>query len=74
MQRGFIGLANQNQELLDLNKQLTEQLETVVEELNLLKKEREEKEIRKEARVNRKRLPKRHPMISEIYKGLIRAA
>jgi hypothetical protein len=44
---GFIGLATQNQELLDLNKQLTQQLETVVEELNQIKQEREEKETRK---------------------------
>ena len=34
---GFIGLARQNQELLDLNKQLTQQLETLVVELNVLK-------------------------------------
>lgn len=33
---GFIGLANQNSELLDLNKHLTQQLETVVKELNVL--------------------------------------
>jgi hypothetical protein len=30
---GFIGLAKQNSELLDLNKKLTQQLETVVKEL-----------------------------------------
>jgi len=34
MRRGFIGLAQQNQELVKLNKQLTQQLETVAEELN----------------------------------------
>jgi hypothetical protein len=45
---GFIGLDTQNQELLDLNKQLTQQLETVVAELDVLKKEREEKEIQKQ--------------------------
>ncbi len=61
IRRGFIGLAQQNQELLKLNKQLTQQLETVVEELNQIKQEREEKE-------NRKRLPKRDPMTAEIYK------
>ena len=33
MRRGFIGLVQQNQELVKLNKQLTQQLETVVEEL-----------------------------------------
>ena len=74
MRRGFIGLAQQNQELVKLNKQLTQQLETVVAELNVLKKEREEKEIRKQARQNRKRLPKREPMTHDIYKELIRAA
>ena len=71
---GFIGLATQNQELLDLNKQLTQQLETVVEELNQIKQEREEKETRKQARANRKRLPKRDPMTAEIYKELIKEA
>src|SRR6056300_243951 len=62
MRRGFIGLAQQNQELVKLNKQLTQQLETVVEELNQIKQERREKEIRKQTRANRKRLPKRDPM------------
>ena len=42
---GFIGLAKQNQELLYLNNQSSEQLKKVVEELDILKKEREEKEI-----------------------------
>lgn len=74
MRRGFIGLAQQNQKLVKLNKQLTQQLETVVEELNQLKKERHEKASRKEARANRKRLPKRDPMTAEIYKELIKEA
>ena len=56
---GFIGLAKQNSELLDLNKELNHQLETVVKELNVIKKEREAKAALKEARANRKRLPKR---------------
>ena len=43
-------------------------------ELNVLKKEREEKAARKEARANRKRLPKREPITSKIYKRLIQAA
>ena len=67
LQRGFIGLALRNQEL-------TEQLEIVVAELNQIKQERAEKEIRKQARANRKRLPKRDPMTREIYKELIQAA
>ena len=71
---GFIGLANQNSELLELNKELSQQLETVVKELNVLKKEREEKAARKEARANRKRFPKRQPITPEIYRLLIQAA
>ena len=74
MRRGFIGLAQQNQELVKLNKQLTQQLETVVEELNQIKQERREKEIRKQTHANRKRLPKRDPMTAEIYKELIKEA
>jgi integrase len=49
-------------------------LETVIGELNVLKKEQEEKEIRKQARQNRKRLPKREPITHDIYKEWIRAA
>ena len=71
---GFIGLAKQNQELLKLNKKLTQQLKTVVEELNQFKRERQEKATRKEVRANRKRLPKRDPMTAEIYKELIKEA
>ena len=73
-QKGFIGLALRNQELLELNKKLNQRLEIVVEELNQIKQERQEKEIRKQARANRKRLPKREPMTGEIYKKLIQAA
>jgi len=74
MRRGFIGLAQQNQELVKLNKQLTQQLETVVEELNQIKQERRKKEIRKQTRANRKRLPKRDPMTAGIYRELIKKA
>jgi hypothetical protein len=35
---GFIGLAKQNSELLDFNKELSQQLETVVNKLILIKK------------------------------------
>lgn len=62
LQRGFIGLALRNQELVELNKKLTQQLGIVVAELNQIKKERQEKEIRKQARASGKRLPKRDPM------------
>ena len=74
LQKGFIGLAIRNQELLEVNQKLKEQLEMVAEELNQIKEEREEKAARKKARMNRKRLPKRDPMSAEIYQELIKAA
>ena len=74
MQKGYIGLALRNQELLELNKELKQQLEIVVSELNAIKKEREEKAARQEKWAKRKRLPKRDPMTAEIYTELIRAA
>jgi integrase len=74
LQKGFIGLAVRNEELLKSNDQLKQQLNGVLKELNLIKQEREEKAARKEARANRKRLPKRDPMTAEIYKELIKEA
>ena len=71
-QNRFLSL--QNQQLLDLNQELKQQLETVVEELNQIKQERQEKAARKEVWANRKRLPKREPMTAEIYKKLLKAA
>lgn len=62
LQKGFIGLTLRNEELLKSNDQLKQQLEIVVDELNAIKQEREEKAACKEARANRKRLPKRAPM------------
>jgi integrase len=73
-QRGFIGIALRNEELLKSNQQLKEQLDDVLKELNAIKQEREEKAARKEVRANRKRLPKRDPMTAEIYKELIKEA
>lgn len=73
-QRGFIELALRNEELLEVNKELRQQLSIVVTELNLMKEERQEKEIRKQARANRKRLPKREPMTAEIYKKSLQTA
>ena len=70
---GFIGLATQNHKLIKLNEGLSHQLERVENELNMLKQEREEKASRKEARVNRKRLPKREPVTRELYNLLIQA-
>ena len=72
-QRGFIGLALRNEELLKSNDQLKQQLDEVWKELNAIKEEREEKAARKEARLNRKRLPKRDPITGEIYRELMRA-
>ena len=72
LQLGFIGLAKQNGELLDLNKELNQQLEIIVSELNAIKKEREEKSARKKAWSNRKRLPKRDPINSKMYNLLMK--
>jgi integrase len=72
LQLGFIGLAKQNSELLDLNKKVNQQLEIVVAELNVVKKERKEKAARKKAWSNRKRLPKRDPISSAIYNLLMK--
>jgi integrase len=72
LQLGFLGLAKQNGELLDLNKELNKQLDMVVLELNVIKKEREEKAARREKWSKRKRLPKRDPINSEIYDLLIK--
>ena len=72
LQLGFIGLAKQNSELLDLNKELNQQLEMVISELDVIKKEREDKAARQKAWSNRKRLPKRDPINSEIYNLLLK--
>lgn len=66
MHRGFIGLALRNQEL-------TQQLGIVIAELNQIKKERQKKEIRKQARANHKRFPKPDPLIVKVYKKLLQA-
>lgn len=46
-QRGFIGIALRNEELLKSNDQLKQQLDEVLKELNAIKQEREEKAARK---------------------------
>ena len=48
LQLGFIGLAKQNSELLNLNKELNQLLEIVMSELTIIKKEREEKAARRD--------------------------
>ncbi len=72
LRKGFIGLALRNEELLKSNDQLKQQLDGVLKELNIIKQEREKKEARKQARANRKRLPKRDPINSELYNLLIK--
>ena len=66
---GFIGLAKQNSELLDLNQDLSQQLADVLKELNAMKIEREEKAARREKWSKRKCLPKRDPINSEILQS-----
>ena len=72
LQLGFIGLAKQNSELLALNKESNQQLEMVRAELDVIKKEREDKAARQKVWSNRKRLPKRDPINSKIYNLLIK--
>ena len=72
--KGFCGLSIQNQELLELTKKLSQQLNEVTDELEVLKKEREKRVIQKKARANRKRLPKRQPITAKIYELLMQAA
>ena len=72
LRKGFIGLALRNEELLQSNDQLKEQLDDVLKELNAVKKKREEKAARREKWSQRKRLPKRDPINSEIYNLLIK--
>jgi integrase len=67
-------------ELLESNQleNLQNQFKIVVEELNLIKKQREEKAALKKAalkkaRLERKRLPKRQPITSQIYELLIQS-
>ena len=72
-QRGFIGIALRNEELLKSNDQLKQQLDNVIKELNTIKQEREQKAARKKSWTNRKLLPKRDPMTAEIYTELMRA-
>mgnify|MGYP000719431671 CR=1 FL=1 len=72
VRKGFIGLALRNEELLKSNDQMREQLDEVFNELNAVKKEREEKTLRREKWAKRKRLPKRDPINSETYNLLIK--
>ena len=71
-QKGFITLTLRSEELLKSNEQLKQQLDGVLHKLNTIKQKRQEKAARKEARANRRRLPKCDPMTGEIYKELIK--
>ena len=71
MRVGFVWLATQNYKLFKLNQELSDQLKEIKKEYGILKKEREDKKFLKEARANRKRLPKRDPITRSIYKKLI---
>ena len=55
-----------------MNKELNQQLEIVMSELNVMKKERAEKAARREKWSKRKRFPKRDPINSEIYNLLMK--
>ena len=66
LQLGFIGLAKQNVKLLYLNEELNQQLEILMSELNVIKKERKEKAPRRD------RWSKRNPINSKIYSLLMK--
>ena len=53
LQKGFIGLALRNQELLELNKELNQRLEIVVEELNQIKSNKNAKKKKFESKLVR---------------------
>ena len=55
-----------------MNKELNQQLETVMSELAVIKKEREEKVARRDRWSNRKHLSKRAPINSKIYNQLMK--
>ena len=48
LRKSFIGLALINEKLLESNDQLKEQLDDVLQKLNVMKKEREDKAARRE--------------------------
>jgi integrase len=81
LQRGFTGIAFQNQELLEQNQQLREELESLKDQLKFISQQLHEKleqerlmEEKRSRWKNRKRLPKREPITKEIYDFLISEA
>lgn len=55
---GFIRLTKQNSELIELNKELNQQLEKIKLELNAVKQKQDSKAARRKAKLSQKRLPK----------------
>lgn len=76
--KGFSVVVNQNEEIIETNKnlkdqvlRLEEQIAILTDELDHARAEKRTKEERKEARAKRKRLAKRDPITAEIYQQLI---
>ena len=85
MKEGFVGLAIQNAELnaelKDQNKALTDQLNQLQEQFEIVRQELQERKERerllqekKEKWKTRRRLPKREPITAEIYDSLIQSS
>ena len=81
MKEGFVGLAIQNAELKEQNKALKDQLNQLQEQLKFVTEELQERKERerllqekKEKWKNRRRLPKREPITTEIYDSLIQSS
>jgi len=73
MYQDLIRLDKRNDELLELNKELTQNLKTIQKELNGVILEQEKKAPLKKALPKRKQVPKRQPMTPEIYQLLLEA-
>jgi integrase len=71
LEKGLIGLALRNENLLKANEKLKQQSYKVLKELDAIKEEREAKAARQKGRANPKRLPKRDPIDYEIYRLLL---
>lgn len=81
MKERFVGLAIQNAELKEQNKTLEDQLNQLQEQLEIVREELQERKKRerlmaekKEKWKNRRRLPKREPITTEIYDSLIQSS
>lgn len=73
LQRGFIGLATQNQELKDTIDQMDDRIKQLLLIIEENQREKLEKEKRRRARQNRKIQPSREPITQEIYQSLMDA-